>query len=97
MKYYDLKQMSEEQREKDCEQSPEPMCKMPSYVGCKIILAYPMNHKEFIEKIKKEVFGKEDEEGYFVVYPDGYKSWSPKKTFENAYRRITVEEEKLLR
>jgi len=70
---------------------------MTSYVGCKIILAYPMNHKHFIENIKKETFDKEDEEGYIVLYPDGYQSWSPKNTFENAYRRITIEEERLIR
>ena len=26
------------------------------------------------------------EEGYRVVYPDGYESWSPKDVFEEAYR-----------
>ena len=26
------------------------------------------------------------ENGYKVVYPDGYVSWSPKKVFEEAYR-----------
>ncbi len=25
-------------------------------------------------------------EGYLVEYPDGYRSWSPKKAFEDAYR-----------
>lgn len=25
-------------------------------------------------------------EGYLVDYPDGYRSWSPKKAFEDAYR-----------
>lgn len=27
--------------------------------------------------------------GYFVVYPDGYESWSPAKAFEDGYERIT--------
>jgi hypothetical protein len=26
--------------------------------------------------------------GYFVVYPDGYESWSPTKAFEEGYTRI---------
>jgi hypothetical protein len=30
-----------------------------------------------------------DEEGYKVVYEDGYESWSPKETFEKAYREVT--------
>lgn len=28
---------------------------------------------------------KDGKEGYVVIYPDGYKSWSPKDTFEKAY------------
>ena len=45
------------------------------YIGCKIIQASP------------EV--NDSREGYTVVYPDGYISWSPKDVFENAYREIT--------
>lgn len=26
--------------------------------------------------------------GYYVVYPDGYKSWSPSKAFEEGYTRV---------
>ncbi|WP_328186976.1 hypothetical protein [Marinobacter sp. OP 3.4] len=26
--------------------------------------------------------------GYYVVYPDGYKSWSPAEAFESGYSRI---------
>lgn len=35
-------------------------------------------------------------EGYHVVYPDGYESWSPKKTFETAYRLVTDDEKELI-
>jgi len=28
--------------------------------------------------------------GYYVVYPDGYKSWSPAEAFESGYARIWV-------
>lgn len=27
--------------------------------------------------------------GYYVVYPDGYKSWSPAAAFEDGYTRVT--------
>lgn len=33
------------------------------------------------------------EEGYKVVYPDGYESWSPKDVFERAYLPLTVNPE----
>lgn len=34
---------------------------------------------------------------YKVVYEDGYESWSPKETFERAYRKITEAELALLK
>jgi hypothetical protein len=44
----------------------------------------------------------EDEPGYLVIYPDGYKSWSPKKVFEEAYQlsesfidRMKIEQEEV--
>lgn len=45
---------------------------MPQYyIGSKQIQAWPF---EF-----------EGREGYNILYPDGYESWSPKETFEAAY------------
>ena len=32
--------------------------------------------------------GSEEDKGYYVVYEDGYKSWSPTKAFEEGYTRI---------
>lgn len=32
--------------------------------------------------------GSEEDTGYYVVYADGYKSWSPTKAFEEGYARI---------
>lgn len=55
---------------------------MKSYIGSKIIQAEP------------EV--KEGQDGYKVVYPDGYVSWSPKDVFEVAYREVTENEETLI-
>jgi len=46
---------------------------MQQYIGTKIIQAEPAVNNE-------------NEEGYNVVYPDGYTSWSPKDVFEEAYR-----------
>lgn len=33
--------------------------------------------------------GSEGDCGYYVVYDDGYASWSPTKAFEEGYTRIT--------
>lgn len=47
---------------------------MENYIGVKIVKAEP-----------EEKNGKP---GYRVKYPDGYVSWSPKETFEKAYRKL---------
>lgn len=47
---------------------------MDSYIGAKLIKAEPMT--------------KDGKEGYKVVYPDGYESWSPRDVFENAYLKV---------
>lgn len=54
--------------------SDENKTTMKNYIGVKIIKAKP----------KK----KNGEDGYEVMYPDGYVSWSPKNVFEKAYREI---------
>ena len=46
---------------------------MEVYYGTKRILAAPQD--------------KNLEPGYVVEYQDGYRSWSPKEAFENAYRK----------
>lgn len=47
---------------------------MEKYIGTKIVLAEPENKAD-------------GREGYAIGYSDGYQSWSPKDTFEKAYRR----------
>lgn len=47
---------------------------MKQYIGTKIIQAETETH---------HVNGLE---GYKILYPDGYESWSPKQAFEEAYR-----------
>ena len=49
---------------------------MRSYIGTKRIEAEPEADRL--------------DEGYKVVYPDGYESWSPKATFEEAYQPVTA-------
>ena len=39
---------------------------------------------EYMNKHRPEVGG------YYVVYDDGYKSWSPARAFEDGYTRITA-------
>jgi hypothetical protein len=68
------------------------------FIGCKLIKAKLMSEHEFINKIKNEDIpqGKENRDGYLVIYPDGYKSWSPKSVFQNAYRTVTTSEIQLI-
>ena len=54
-----------------------------AYIGAKIVQAEP----------KKDIGGRE---GYKVIYPDGYISWSPKGVFEQAYREVSRGEAELL-
>lgn len=57
---------------------------MKKYVGVKLVEAEPMTKECF----NGEVNPNQITEGYLVVYPDGYKSWSPKEVFENAYFNV---------
>lgn len=71
---------------------------MLKYLGVKLIQAEPEWRTFPVEQEVKAIDpGKTstehvkhlvDKEGYKVVYPDGYVSWSPKEVFEKAYRRI---------
>lgn len=62
---------------------------MKRYIGTKQIEAEPMTRGDawgkhlLREKPSTENF---DDEGYHVRYEDGYESWSPKDTFEKAYK-----------
>lgn len=65
---------------------------MQNFIGVKQVKAMPMTKGEFHAfkypntPINTEVFsGEPSEPGYLVQYEDGYKSWSPKATFEKAY------------
>jgi hypothetical protein len=58
------------------------------YLGVKLVDGEPMTAGEFSEKIRPLSYTGDDQNGYKVVYEDGYPSWSPKAVFEKAYRRI---------
>lgn len=61
---------------------------MKTYIGTKIIEAKPMTRGDYNTfrgwKIPEDE--NPEDRGYFVKYPDGYISWSPKEVFEEAYR-----------
>lgn len=64
---------------------------MKKYIGTKVVSATPAIRKggkvylptDEIPKSMETV-----EEGYKVIYEDGYESWSPKDVFEKAYQCI---------
>jgi len=58
---------------------------MPKYIGTKRIWAMPMDYVTFQKEEKGNQEDTENAPGYLVVYPDGYRSWSPKEVFEQAY------------
>lgn len=59
---------------------------MKTYIGTKTVSAQPMSAKEALNNNYKIGDHKEDEDGYEVMYEDGYISWSPKDVFEKAYK-----------
>lgn len=61
-----------------------------TYIGTKMVKAMPMgagDAKRYGANITEETIIKNcGVAGYLVEYEDGYRSWSPAKTFEGAYR-----------
>lgn len=60
------------------------------YIRCHIVKATPMTRGEYNKLRGWEIPANENpaDEGYHVVYPDGYKSWCPKAQFEDAGRPV---------
>lgn len=62
---------------------------MKQYTGTKTVKAMPMTlteaQKVLGRRLKPATVG---EDGYLVEYKDGYKSWSPKSVFEEAYHEV---------
>lgn len=64
---------------------------MKQYIGIKVVKAVPMTveQAEFVLGRKIDMSKHENEkEGYLVEYEDGYRSFSPKSVFENAYEPV---------
>jgi len=67
---------------------------LKSYVGTKILLAKPMSNSEWVKGRNQESTG---QEGYLVIYDNGYQAWSPKDVFDTHYRLLTNEEKLVMR
>lgn len=74
------------------------------YTGTKEVKAAMMTRTDATTYLGRNLKSENstEEEGYLVVYEDGYKSWSPKTTFDKAYRisesfvnRMNIELEEL--
>ena len=58
------------------------------YTGTKTVYAAPLNRTEAAARLGRNLKSdnNDEEEGYLVRYGDDYMSWSPKSTFEEAYK-----------
>lgn len=65
---------------------------MKKFIGTKVIMAEPMTMEEAQKVLGRKIATLKPvtvkEDGYLVEYKDGYKSWSPKSVFEEAYREV---------
>ena len=62
---------------------------MSMYIGTKVVMAIPMTMTEAQKVLGREIKpATVEEDGYLVEYKDGYKSWSPKSVFDDAYRKL---------
>ena len=65
---------------------------MKRYLGVKVIEAEPClgYNNKCVNNNDMYPTNSKFEEGYKVVYEDGYISWSPKDVFEKAYKEVGV-------
>ena len=62
---------------------------MKKYIGTKVIMAEPLTMTEAQKVLGRDLKSATLEEYWYLVeYKDGYKSWSPKGIFEEAYREV---------
>ena len=62
---------------------------MKKYIGLKVVKTEPMTMTEAQKVLGREIKpATVEKEGYLVEYKDGYKSWSPKSVFDEAYHEI---------
>lgn len=72
---------------------------MKKYIGTKQIEATPAIRKGGNVYLPEDVIPKTmepAEEGYKVVYEDGYESWSPKEVFDKAYKIAETPKDRLM-
>lgn len=62
------------------------------YTGTKTVYADPLTRTEAASRLGLNLKSdnNDEEEGYLVRYGDDYMSWSPKSTFEEAYKPSTT-------
>lgn len=76
---------------------------MKKFIGTKVVKAEPMTMTEAQKVLGREIKpATVEEDGYLVEYKDGYKSWSPKSVFDEAYKpnetfldRLAIEKHEL--
>ena len=63
---------------------------MKKYIRCHIVDAEPMTFGSYCTSCSNLVVDSYDpaDEGYRVIYPDGYVSWCPKEAFDQAARPV---------
>ena len=66
------------------------MIELQEYIRCHIVKAAPMTRGCYNKLRGWELPANENaaDEGYYIVYPDGYQSWCPKAQFEAAGRTV---------
>lgn len=71
---------------------------MKTYIGVKIVQAEPLTLGEYNTRRGWKIPADEDpaRAGFFLKYPDGYVSWSPREIFQGAYRLVSSEERGLV-
>ena len=64
---------------------------LKTYQGTKTVKACPMTRTDAEKELDRIINpARNDEDGYLVEYKDGYRSWSPKSAFEEAYRTAST-------
>lgn len=71
---------------------------MKTYIGVKIVQAEPCTLGDYNTRRGWQIPANEDptRAGFFLKYPDGYVSWSPREIFNAAYRLVSAEERGLV-
>ena len=89
--------MSEDKMKQDDVQGCTNSCPQ-SYTGIKQVKAFPYGKKEAEVYLGREIKPAKEgsDEGYIVIYEDGYESWCPKDVFEKANRKCETYMERLL-